>query len=218
MDAEFGPLWIRADEQISGRGRRGRDWVSPVGNFYGSVLFPIDLPAAKIGLYSFVAANAVHETLKTLYPSGEFEIKWPNDSLLSKAKISGLLLETGKTHTQNWVIVGIGINLVSHPNNTPYPATSLVAHFGNSPEPQKVLDILIEKFDRWKTIFEEQGFEPVRDYWRTAAANVPGPVTVKLPNEEFDGTAVDIGHNGALQVRLSDGTMRDVHAGDVYLG
>ena len=217
-NADFGPLWIRADEQTSGRGRRGRDWISPKGNLYCSALFPTDIPMARIGQYSFVAALAAYEALKEIYPGGEFGIKWPNDTLLGSAKISGLLLETGKTHHQSWVIVGIGMNLASHPKDTPYPATSLGAHLEKPARPSEVLEVLSDRFEYWKSKFEREGFDPVRKAWCEAAVNMPGPVTVRLPNEEFEGTAIDMGHNGALQVRLANGTIREVHAGDVYLG
>ena len=216
--ADFGPLWIRADEQTAGRGRRGRNWVSPKGNLYCTALFQSELPVSQIGLYSFVAALAVYDSLKAMCPDAGLGLKWPNDALLNEAKISGLLLETGKTHHQNWVIVGIGINLVSHPENTPYPATNLTEHIDDVLAPDQLVSILMEKFASWKHIFENKGFDPIRVAWRDAAVNVPGPVTVKLPNEEFVGTAIDMGQNGALQVQLPDGTMREVHAGDVYLG
>ncbi len=222
QNADFGPVWIRANQQTYGRGRRGRDWVSPKGNLYCSALFATDLPIGRLGQYSFVAALAAYEALLKIHPIGDFGIKWPNDTLLGGAKISGLLLETGKTHHQSWIIVGIGVNLVSHPEDTPYPATSLAAHMDTDVDgalkPKVVLQILSGRFKVWKSKFEREGFEPIRKAWCEAAVNIPGPVTVKLPDEEFEGTAIDMGHNGALQVRLANGTIREVHAGDVYLG
>ncbi len=218
QQADFGPLWVRADQQTNGRGRNGRNWVSPKGNLYASHLFATDEPLHRLGLYSFVAAIAVYDTLVGLHPKGSWGLKWPNDLLLGKAKISGMLLETGKTHHQSWVIMGIGINLISHPSDTPYPATSLAVHMPQAPSPQHVLTELSGVFDSWRTEFKTKGFTPIRSAWLERAINLPGKVTVRLAQETFNGEAIDLCENGALQVRLSNGTMRDVHAGDVYLG
>lgn len=216
--ADFGPLWIRADQQSSGRGRTGREWVSPSGNLYASHLFPTDQPLNALGQYSFVAALAVYDCLRSVYPKGDFGLKWPNDALLNREKISGLLLETGKTHHQSWVIVGVGINLVSHPKLAAYPATSLAVHIDDTPLTKMVLSKLVETFDHWRKRYEREGFAPIKDAWLAGAVNVPGPVRVRLPSEEFEGEAMGLSDIGALQVRLPNGTIRDVHAGDVYLG
>ena len=216
--ADFGPLWIRADEQTGGLGRSGRSWISPKGNLYASHLFAVDMPMNRFADYSFVAALAVSDCLSTIYPKGEFGLKWPNDVLLGRAKISGLLLETGKTRNQSWIIIGIGINLASHPSGTPYPATSLASHMTTVPGPETVMEILADRFAHWCDRYERGGFEPVRQNWLSRAVNIPGPVTVRLPHESFDGQAINMNATGALQVRLSDGTIRNVHAGDIYLG
>lgn len=216
--AEFGPLWIRADQQTGGRGRNGRKWVSPTGNLYASYLFPTETSISQIGLYSFVAALSVYDCLRKYHPDGEWGLKWPNDVLLGRSKICGMLLETGKTHQQSWVVLGIGINIISHPDDTPYLATSLQEHISKSPDPASMLNELSAAFSYWKSIFEHQGFEPIRTAWRERAINIPGPVSVRLPAETFDGQAIDLRENGALQVRLANGTIRDIHAGDVFLG
>lgn len=216
--ADFGPLWVLAETQTGGRGRRGRNWVSPKGNFYGSFLFPTDKTQVQRSLYSFVMALGIYEALKEVHMAGDFNLKWPNDILLGEAKISGMLLETGLTHQQAWVIAGIGVNLVSSPINTPYPATHLGAYQDDVPQPDEFLNHLSERISHWKSVFETSGFAPIRDAWLERAANIPGPVTVRLPDETFEGRAIDLNHDGALQVQLANGTKRQVHAGDVFPG
>lgn len=216
-DADFGPLWIIADEQTAGRGRRGRDWVSPKGNFYGSFLFPTDLPPGQRSLYSFVMALGIIEALRDVQP-GDYQLKWPNDVLLNGAKISGMLLETGQTHRQSWVIAGIGINLVSSPDDTPYPATHMESLGQDAPKPYEIINHLAERIDHWISIFDRSGFVPIREAWLNQSANVLGPVTVRLPGETYEGEAIDLNPDGALQVRLANGTIRQVHAGDVFPG
>lgn len=216
--ADFGPLWVLAEEQTGGRGRRGRNWVSPKGNFYGSFLFPTDKPPAQRSLYSFVIALGIYEALKEVHMAGDFNLKWPNDLLLGGAKISGMLLETGLTHQQAWVVAGIGVNLSSSPKDTPYPATHLGAFLDSVSQPHEFLSNLSERINHWKSVFEISGFEPIREAWLEGAANIPGPVNVRLPDDTFEGMAIDLKHDGALQVRLANGTIRQVHAGDVFPG
>ena len=83
---------------------------------------------------------------------------------------------------------------------------------------QAVLAILANRFDHWRHILTMRGFEPIGAAWAERAHNVPGPVTVRLPNETFAGEALGLDANGALRVKLTDGTIRDVHAGDVFFG
>lgn len=224
---DFGPLWIRADEQVAGRGRRGRDWTSPKGNLYCTGLYPHSGSPSEAALLSFVAALAVYDVAAAYVPQTLISLKWPNDVLLSGAKTSGILLENGRYKGQDWVAVGIGVNLVSHPQGTDFPATHILEHIPNKDlqgaEPimtgaDAALAILAARFDHWRNMFLERGFEPIRKAWRERAANVPGPVTVRLAQESFHGEAVDLGANGELQVRTEDGTLQDVHAGDVFFG
>ncbi len=217
-EADFGPIWITATQQLGGRGRNGREWISPAGNFYGSYLFPTELSKARLGQYSFVAALAVFDALSELYPAGGFSLKWPNDTLLDGAKISGLLLETGTTHHQAWVIVGIGINLVTHPENLSYAATDLMSVSGETVRPELVLTQLNRFFEKWAVTLEQSGFSLLRDAWLNRAHKIPGPVRVNLPDDTFEGEAIDLGQDGALHVRLASGTIRKVHAGDVFPG
>jgi len=216
--ADFGPLWVVANQQTQGRGRRGREWTSPKGNFYGSFLFPTDIPPAQRSLYSFVICLGIFDALKDLHPEGRYQLKWPNDVLLGDGKISGMLLETGTTHHHAWVIAGIGINLISRPDDVSYPAACLAEHRELPVEPHQMMESLTASVDHWKSIFEQKGFDAVREAWLKRASNVPGPVTVRLPDETFAGEAIDLAANGALQVKLANGTIRQVHAGDVFPG
>lgn len=222
-NGENSPLWVRADKQTAGRGRRGRAWTSKSGNLYASLLYPWDGSAADAAKLSFVAAIALAKTLKAYPLETAPQLKWPNDVLMGGAKISGILLE----NLSGSVVIGIGVNLTSHPDDTPYPATHLLAHIPaeamNAPEPAYTgpapfLAILSRYLDEIIKGYIKDGFGPIRDLWLELAANIPGPVTVRLAAEEFTGQATDLLQNGALRVKLADGSMRDVHAGDVHFG
>jgi len=229
---DFGPLWIRADHQTAGRGRRGREWASKAGNLLCSGLYPHDGNTHQLAQMSFVAALAVAETLEHYVPKDVISLKWPNDVLLGGLKTSGIILESGQTqlnmaHHQKWMVIGIGLNLTHHPEGTEFPATHMLAHILpddlSGPEPimtgaEAVLAILANRFDHWRHMLMSKGFEPIGEAWTARAHNVPGPVTVRLPNETFQGEALGLDTNGALRVKLSNGTIRDIHAGDVFFG
>lgn len=227
FDFSGGPLWIRADQQSAGRGRRGRDWTSEKGNLFCSGLYAHEGTAHQSAQMSFVAALAVAETLKHYVPAERITLKWPNDVLLAGKKTAGILLESGQIHHQKYMIIGIGVNLTHHPEGTEFPATHVMVHIPpanlSGPEPvmtgaQAVLAILAQRFDHWRHILLSKGFEPIGQAWTGWAHNLPGPVTVRLPNGSFTGDALGLDANGALRVRLSSGTIREIHAGDVFFG
>jgi len=225
---DFGPLWIRADKQSAGRGRRGREWTSETGNLFCSGIYPYEGLPQHAAQMSFAAALAVADALAHYVPQQVISLKWPNDALLAGKKTAGILLESGQTHHQKWMVIGIGINLTHHPENTEYPATHVLEHISardlSDPEnvmtggAQAVLAILAQRFDHWRHILSRKGFEPIGLAWTERAHNIPGPVTVRLPNEIFTGEALGLDANGALRVRLENGTIRDIHAGDVFFG
>jgi len=222
---DFGPLWIRADRQSAGRGRRGREWTSDTGNLFCSGLYTFEGTTRQSAQMSFVTALALADTLEHYVAKDLISLKWPNDVLLAGRKTAGILLESGQTHHKKWMVIGIGINLTHHPENTEFPATHVLEHIPpadlESAEPvmtgaQAVLAILAQRFDHWRHVLTTKGFEPIGEAWTVRAHNIPGPVTVRLPNESFTAQALGLDSNGALRVKLSNGTIRDVHAGDVF--
>jgi BirA family biotin operon repressor/biotin-[acetyl-CoA-carboxylase] ligase len=215
------PFWVRADQQTAGRGRRGREWSSPLGNFYGTACYKFDGSPDQAAKLSFVAAVAVANALSAYSVSVQPSLKWPNDVLMDGRKIAGLLLEA----KAGFVLIGIGVNLVSHPEGGNIPATHLLEHIDPSAldrdEPEftgaeSFLAILARCFDQAYRKNLAYGFSATRADWTKLASGLPGPVTVRLPSESFAGEAESLLENGALRVRLQDGTIRDVHAGDVF--
>jgi BirA family transcriptional regulator, biotin operon repressor / biotin---[acetyl-CoA-carboxylase] ligase len=206
-------MWLRADSQTSGRGRRGRGWESPPGNLYTSGLVrlrPTDPAAATLAL---VAAVALVEALVVYAPEAPLSIKWPNDVLCGGAKLAGILLE----RTGDAVVIGIGANLAHHPDLPDRPATSLAAQ-GTAPDPAIFCETLAEGFTRWLAKWRSEGLEPIRRAWLAAAHPLGTALSANLGDGSveqglFDGLAGD----GALRLRLADGNVRVIHAGDVFL-
>ncbi len=204
--------WLRAERQTAGKGRQGRAWESPVGNFYGSTLVrlrPTDPPAPTLAL---VTAVALEEAVRVFLPTGA-TIKWPNDLLIDGAKLSGVLLE----RAGDAVVVGIGVNLAHHPDLPDRPATSLSAQ-GAVVDATTFAEVLAESFARWLSRWRAEGLEPVRQRWLARAHPTGTALTARLPHGTahdglFDGLSTD----GALILRLADGSRHVIHAGDVFL-
>lgn len=199
--------WLRAERQTGGKGRQGRAWISPPGNLHASTLVRLradDPPAPTLAL---VAAVALHEIVAIYAPA--VRIKWPNDLLFDGAKLAGILLE----REGEAVILGFGVNLAHHPQGLERPATSLAALAGMAPEPAPFLEILARNFSRWLARWRQEGLAPVRAQWLAAAHPLGTPLATSEGEGLFDG----LDESGSLRLRLADGSVRVIHAGDVFL-
>lgn len=210
-------LAVVARRQTAGRGRRGRHWQSPEGNLYVSLLLRPERPLAEAALLSFVTVVALGEAVAGMLPPGSpIDFKWPNDLLVGGAKCAGMLLESsGGGGRANWLIAGVGVNLVSHPRDLPYPATDMAAQGACAPTPDRVLDAFIRRFAHWRGIWRERGFAPVRRAWLARAAGLGGPAEVRAGNATVRGTFAGLDADGAMLLESADGCRR-VAAGDVF--
>lgn len=202
-------LWLRAERQTGGRGRQGRAWQSLEGNLYTSTLVRVrqdDPPAPTLAL---VAAVALHQVAAAHAPECAITIKWPNDLLVDGAKLSGILLE----RAGDAVVIGFGVNLAHHPEDLGRPATSLAALTGTAPDPAAFLEMLAESFARWLQRWRTEGLGPIRFQWLSAAH----PIGTALSTPEGEGLFDGLDDTGALRLRLADGAVRIIHAGDVFL-
>lgn len=208
-------FWLVADRQTAGRGRQGRAWFDGAGNFMASTVVQVvhgDPPAPTLAL---VAGLAVHEAVAPHVPPPQrAELKWPNDVLIGGAKLAGILLE----NVGGAVIAGIGVNLAQAPE-VPGRQTVALANLGPAPDRDTFAAALAASFERelerWRTF----GLEPLIARWQ-AAAHPPGtPLAVGEPGEEaLNGTFAGLSADGALQLRLADGSLKTIHAGEVRLG
>ena len=177
--------WLRAERQTGGRGRQGRPWQSPPGNLYASTvvyLRPTDPPAASLALVAAVALDEAVRVFVDAPASRSLRLKWPNDLLVGRAKLSGILLE----RTGDAVVIGIGVNLAHHPDLPDRATTSLTA-LGASVAPATFLEVLGEAMARWRDRWRAEGLEPVRRRWLERAHPIGAALTARLP----DGGTVD---------------------------
>ncbi|MTH97889.1 biotin--[acetyl-CoA-carboxylase] ligase [Roseibium sp. RKSG952] len=213
-----GGLWIRADEQTAGRGRLGRNWTSPVGNMFASFLLVDPQPRERIAELPLVAAVALADAIdKAAGTFGLARLKWPNDLLVEGAKLSGILLEAETLPDGRLaVVLGIGVNCVSHPQGGLYPCVDLRA-LGYRVSADQVFDCLrremSERLEQWA---QPDGFEAVRKAWLNRAAHLGKRITVK-GTREVTGTFVDLDNRGYLVLELETGVRETIYAGDVFL-
>lgn len=220
---EAGPLWITARRQTEGRGRRGRAWDTQAGNLAATLLLTTRKSPAEAAQITFLAALAVADLLDAFAPPSLVTIKWPNDVMLAGQKASGILVESG-AHPGGglWLAVGIGVNLAQAPEGTERPATSLAQHLRGDvaapPSVEAAATHLAQAFSVWLERWTTLGFEPILDAWTARTTGLDGPATARLGHETVEGRAEGVAADGALRLRLADGTLRLISAGDVFFG
>lgn len=218
---DTGPLWIVARRQTLGRGRRGREWVSDPGNLAASLLLTTTKAPVEAAQVTFVAALAVADLLDAFVGPDSVTIKWPNDVLIKGAKASGILVESGMHGSGRlWLAVGIGVNLAHAPRDTERPATSVAAHLrpdiAYAPQIETAAEVLSESFSVWLDRWEGLGFQPVLDAWMARTPGLDQPCVARLGHETVMGIAEGVAPDGALRMRLADGSLRLISAGDVF--
>jgi len=220
---ELGPRWIVARRQTAGRGRRGRAWIDKPGNLAATLLIRVQETAREAAQTTFIAALAVADLMDVFVSPALVSIKWPNDVLLDGRKASGILVESGPHPAGGlWLAVGIGVNLTHAPEGTESVsgaiADSLRADLTFAPPVEAAAEILAETFAVWWGRWQTLGFEPVLDAWTTRLTGLNGPCTVRLDHETIEGVAEGVEPDGALRLRLADGSARLISAGDVFFG
>lgn len=214
--------WVLAGFQTAGRGRRGRAWISPRGNFHGTLLIHPPGGAAQAALRSFVAALALHEALGRLTGLPQaFALKWPNDVLLNGGKVSGILLESlGTSGAVDRLAIGIGVNLIAAPapeqvEPGAVPPVSVLAETGLRLSPEVLLDALAPAFARWEARLASEGFAPIREAWLARAARLGEPVTARTGRMTLNGIFDTIDSTGAIVLRTTKG-IEILPAADIF--
>jgi biotin-[acetyl-CoA-carboxylase] ligase BirA-like protein len=215
---ERGPLWIVALRQTKGRGRLGREWISPAGNLYASFVFS-DFHEARVAAeLGFVTGVAAIRALRAATGQNAFRLKWPNDLLLNGAKFGGILLECLNASTLPVAIIGVGVNVAHAPDGLPYPVCALDALGANAPSAEALFahfsDALAEALELWRG---GAGFSRIREEWLGSAAACGETIRVALAKETLEGRFETIDSSGRLVLDMREGR-RVIEAGDVLVG
>ncbi|MEM7168899.1 MAG: biotin--[acetyl-CoA-carboxylase] ligase [Pseudomonadota bacterium] len=216
-----GNLIVWAKSQSGGRGRRGRQWTSPEGNLYCSFLLRPNCTIAEAPQIGFVAVLAVADVVMShLGGAKPVQVKWPNDVLVDGRKVAGILLEsqTRLDDMLDWLVVGQGVNLISHPGETLFPATNLRAE--GAIEGQGIeadLALLGGRFAHWFDIWIASGFSALRDAWLARAYGLGREISLREPAVPSNGQFVDLDLDGAMVLEQPDGQRCRVTTGDVQV-
>ncbi len=218
--AEDGTLvWAR--RQSAGYGRQGRQWSSPEGNLFVSLIVRPDCRLAEAAQLSFLTAVALGDAIGTVAPPlAEVTFKWPNDVLLNGRKVAGILLESKADSAQNleWLVIGLGVNVSSFPDDTRLPATSLQYEgCAAGTTAADLLEAVARHLLTWINRWLDEGFAPLRQTWLRHAQGLGEEIEVRLPKETLRGTFSDLDPEGTLVLTLPGGATRRIAAGDVYL-
>lgn len=216
------PTWILARRQTAARGRRGRAWISPEGNFAATLVFrPTGGPVAA-AQRSFVAALALADALQAVCgPATALSLKWPNDVLLNGGKVAGILLESlGSGRAVDQLAIGIGVNLAAAPpagsvEPGAMAPVSVLGETGLAISPDEFLTQLAVAFARREAQMATYGFAPIRTAWLAGAARLGQPITARTGTETITGTFDGLAEDGALILTTPHGT-RAVPAADIY--
>jgi BirA family biotin operon repressor/biotin-[acetyl-CoA-carboxylase] ligase len=210
-------LVICAGQQTAGRGRRGRAWVSPPGNLYSSTLLRPHCRAATAAQLGFVAALGLAEAAGELAPAVAIRCKWPNDLLANGKKVAGILLETEMVSgdVPEFVVLGVGMNLISSPPVTTYPATSLAEEGVLGITPSQMVNAFVRHFAEELARWRVDGFAPIRAAWLARAAGLGDAIQVRLERATLDGRFLDLDDDGALLLGTPSGDCR-IAAGEIF--
>ncbi|MFK7838182.1 MAG: biotin--[acetyl-CoA-carboxylase] ligase [Sulfitobacter sp.] len=211
------PTWLLALEQTAARGRRGRAWATPRGNFAGTLIMRRQEAPGIAALRSFVTSLALYRTfgIVTGQPKA-FALKWPNDVLLKGGKVAGILLESTGDH----LIIGIGVNLAHAPDPSEVEARALTPmslrrDLDMDVDAEVFLNVLAAEYATLETQFTTHGFAPIRRAWLSHAARLGEVITARTMRDETTGTFEDVDADGNLILRTSAGPVA-ITAAEVF--
>ncbi len=209
---------VVAEGQSKGRGRLGRQWVSPKGKgIYASILLRPSLQLSQTPMITLMAAVAVARAIQAstgLKP----QIKWPNDLLLDGKKVAGILTElNAELNRVHYVVVGIGMNVNTPKAGLPPHGTSLMEELGGRVDRVPLARTLLVEMDRSYGEFLDEGFQRILDQWRHFADFLGKRIRVAVEGRAVEGQAVDVDSSGALLVRTDTGLVESVAAGEVLV-
>lgn len=234
LAGDTGDLWLVALRQSAGRGRRGRPWQFQPGNLATTLLLRPTTDMREAASLGFVAGLALADALEAVLPQGavavgmdsgevagggRFALKWPNDLLVDGAKLSGILLESVILPDGAFAVaIGIGVNVVGHPEDLPYPATSLRALNERADASTLFLALSDAWIDNMRLWRNGRGLAAIRKKWLKRAAGLGSQVAIRADGEVVRGVFETIDEECRFVIRQADGSARRITAGDVHFG
>lgn len=208
---DAGQGWtIVTDLQRRGRGRQGRSWLAPAERaiLFSTVLRP---PRDVLPLLPLLAALAVAGGIE-LASGAAADLKWPNDIMINGKKLAGILLERPAGAD---VVLGVGLNVNQSPDELPEGATSLALELGRPLEREPLLAAILNDLGNAYERADREGIGWIVPGWRSRSSMLGGAITFQRDGAPLRGIAEDLLEDGALRVRLEDGTRIRLVAGEV---
>ncbi len=215
-----GPLWITARLQTHGRGRSGRAWASAGQSLAATLMFAPGCPVTALAELSLVAGVAAHDAIAAALPGSaraQVRLKWPNDVLIGRAKVSGILVESSIVGGAAIAVIGTGINIGAVPSVEGRETSALAAH-GSTADFAEMSARLANALSVWIGTWDAgRGFPAVRDAWFARAGALGEPMSVNAGGELVAGRFAGIDDGGALLLDVGSGQPRKFTFGDVAL-
>ena len=210
---------IVANKQNKGRGRLNRNWESPIGNLYFSLVLQPQIAVAKISQISFVAVCALQIAVAKVFKQQKINVdiknKWPNDLLIDQKKVAGILLESKISNKIcDFVILGIGVNINSNPTQTFFPSTN-IKNFSCEISASKMLEFFLEEFENLYENWLNFGFQNIRNLWHKNAYNLNSQIRINLGNSYAEGIFQEIDEEGNLVIKNHNNETKKISFGDV---
>ena len=226
-EGDRGSIWFVTAEQIAGKGRRQRPWISPRGNLACSVLELLNVAPAVAATIGFAAGLATEAALRKVSLEAalragpeafKYELKWPNDVLVAGKKLVGISLDAEAVDNHLAIVAGIGINVVAAPEETPTPAISLAA-LGVQIGAEELFSALSDSWVEFRGIWDNgRGFAEIRKLWLERAAGLGEHVAIHTGTMTLEGIFDTIDEQGCMIVHTPAGRLMPITAGDVYFG
>ena len=141
---------VYADTQTKGRGTHGKKWISDKGNFFGSIFFPLENNYPPFDEFSIINPIIISDVIKHFCDKKNVNLKFPNDVFVNRKKICGVLQETIISDNRKFLIIGIGVNVVSNPDiNNKYQATNILLETKKKTSVKKIINLIISSYEKF---------------------------------------------------------------------
>ncbi|MBU2439400.1 biotin--[acetyl-CoA-carboxylase] ligase [bacterium] len=210
---------IIAERQSAGKGRLGREWFSPVGGVWLSIILYPKLSPSYISRITLMTAVAVVKAIK-ICTQIESQIKWPNDILINEKKVCGILTEmSAELDIINWVVVGIGINVnIDHrdfPEDIQENTISLKEILGKEVLRVKLVQTFLQGFEKYYESLKRREFSSILKEWKLYSHTLGKKIKVDMGERIITGEAMDINESGALILKKEDGQLVELISGTI---
>ena len=210
---------IIAERQSAGKGRLGREWFSPAGGIWFSIILYPQLSPSYISRITLMTAVAVVKTIK-ICTQIKSQIKWPNDILVNEKKVCGILTEmSAELDIINWVVVGIGVNVnikqQEFPEDIRERTTSLKEVLGKKVLRVKLAQVFLQEFEKYYEILKRREFSFILKEWKLYSYTLEKKIRVDIGEKIITGEAMDINESGALILKKEDGELIEIISGTI---